>query len=382
MDKELFIKHSRYLSLLMSSGIRGTNPPLPFEGIDWEFLIKLSEKQDVILMISPAVKKLDVPDDAKELFKELHNFYLARITRQSIEADFILEALSNQNIRYIRMKGFHIKDYYPSDFMRSHTDVDLCLDKENLSKAKAVMESFGYSLKNVTDYHDEYEKDNFYIFELHSSLVSNEEKYAKVFHDPFLKSEIYQSNTDYRLKAEYLYLHLFFHLYHHFTTSGCGVRLFADFLVFDEYIKGVDFGFIESVIGKYNLTEFHTTLKKLLRYFFYGEEADNKTADIASYIFTSETTGIYKYHVASLGFFGKIKYFLKNWFPSAKDLAFRYPVLEKAPVLLPICWIRRIFYSLFFNRSAFKEQAESIRTASSQEYKNIKKVRQMAEKSE
>ena len=56
MDKDLFIKHSLYMSMLMASGIRGTDPPAPFEGIDWIFLIKLSEKQDVILMIAPAVK--------------------------------------------------------------------------------------------------------------------------------------------------------------------------------------------------------------------------------------------------------------------------------------------------------------------------------------
>ena len=380
MDKDLFIKHSLYMSMLMASGIRGTDPPAPFEGIDWIFLIKLSEKQDVILMIAPAVKKLSLPDDAKALFKELHNFYLARITRQSIEADVVLNSLSSNNIRYIKMKGFHIKDFYPADYMRSRTDIDLCLDKENLPKAKPIMESFGYTLKNTTDYHDEYEKDDFYIFELHSSLVSPKEKYAKIFSEPFSESETHQSDTDYRLKAEYLYLHLFFHLYHHFTTTGCGIRLFADFLVFKEYVKDADFGFIESIIKKYKMTEFYATLKKLLGYFFYGEKCEEHITNIASYIFINETTGVYKYHVASLGFFGKVKYFLKNWFPSAKDLSFRYPVLIKAPVLLPVCWIRRIFYSLFFNRSAFKQQAESIRTASSQEYKKIKNVRRMAEK--
>ena len=128
------------------------------------------------------------------------------------------------------------------------------------------------------------------------------------------------------------------------------------------------------------MTEFYTTLKKLLGYFFYGEDCDDRIINIATYIFRNQTTGVYKYHVASLSFFGKVKYFLKTWFLSAKDLSFRYPVLKKAPILLPVCWIRRIFYSLFFNPSAFKKQAGNIRTVSSQEYKEIKNVRQMAEK--
>ena len=380
MDKELFIKHSLYLSKLIASSIQGTDPPAPFEDIDWIFLIKLSEFQDTILMIAPAVKKLSLPDNAKALFKELHNFYLARIMRQSIETDTVLDSLNAQNIRYIKMKGLHIKDFYPDCYMRSRTDVDLCFDKENLSKTKSILEGLGYTLKNSTDNHDEYEKDDFYIFEMHSALVSPKEKYAKIFSKPFSKSEKHLSDSDYRLKAEYLYLHLFFHLYHHFTTTGCGIRLFADFLVFNEFVKDADFTFIETVISRYKMTEFYNTLKKLLGYFFYGEDCDDRIINIATYIFRNQTTGVYKYHVASLSFLGKVKYFLKTWFPTAKDLSFRYPVLKKAPILLPVCWIRRFFYSLFFNPSAFKKQAENIRTVSSQGYKEIKNIRQMAEK--
>jgi len=381
MDKDLFIRHSRYLCSLIFCSIRGTNPPLPFEGIDWNFLIKLSEKHNVILMISPVVKKLCLPDDAKANFYELYRFYLTRITRQNIESERVTDALSSHNIRFIKMKGLHIRNYYPSDIMRSFTDIDLCLDKENLQKAREIMEGLGYTLKNTTDFHDEYEKDGFYIFELHSSLVSEKEKHSNVFLDPFSKSEADLSSSDFRLKTEYLYLHLFFHLYHHFTTTGCGIRLFADFLVLETLTENLDFKLIESIIKSHRMSEFYATLKKLIRYFFYDEECEKSVSDIALYIFASETTGNYSHHVASLSFFGKVKYFLKNWFPPAKDLAFRYPVLNKAPVLLPVCWVRRFFYSLFFNRSAFKKQADSIRTASSEKYKSIRKVRRMSEKS-
>ena len=154
-----------------------------------------------------------------------------------------------------------------------------------------------------------------------------------------------------------------------------------DFLVYREKITDTDFEYIESILDKYSMSKFHKTLNKLLDYFFYEKEASDDLLKIAEYVFSNQPVGIYKYHVASLGFFGKIKYFLKNWFPSAKDLAFRYPVLEKAHVLLPVCWVRRIFYSLFFNRSAFKKQADNVKTALSREYKDIKEIRKTAEKS-
>lgn len=378
MNRNDFLKHSRYLSHLMSAAIKQTEPSTPFEGINWEFLIALAKKHDSLLMIEPALNKLSLPDEVRKAFNELKNFYLARIIRQNIEAENVLSRLEKQNIRYLKMKGSHIKDFYPDPLMRSFNDIDLLIDKENLLKAKPLMESLGYTLKNSVDYHDEYEKDSFYIYELHSSLVSKKEKYRKVFENPFEKAIQEKNSLGFKLRNEYLYLHLFFHLYNHFTSTGCGVRLFADFLVFREYIKDIDQKFIDSVIEKYKMTEFKATVDELTDYFFFGKEVSEKTEKIAEYIFTNETTGVYKFHVASFGFFGKIGFFLRNWFPKAKDLAFRYPVLEKHPVLLPVCWIRRIFYTLFFNRKAIKEQAESIKTVNSEEYKQIKEIRESA----
>lgn len=364
----------------MSSAIRQTDPPAPFEGINWDLLIALIEKHDSVLMVESAFFKLDLPDNARKNFNNLKNFYLARVVRQNIEAERVLSSLEAENIRYIKMKGSHIKEFYPDPLMRSFNDIDLLIDRENLSKANSLMINLGYELKNSVDYHDEYEKDSFYIYELHSSLVSKKEKYRKVFEKPFEKAVYGENNLSYKLRGEYLYLHLFFHLYNHFTSTGCGVRLFADFLVFSEYVKDVDWDCVNSVIRKQKMTEFKTTLDELVGYFFYGKEVSEKVEKIAEYIFTNETTGVYKFHVASFGFFGKIGFFLRNWFPKAKDLAFRYPVLEKYPVLLPICWLRRIFYTLFFNRKAIKVQADSIKTVNSEEYKRIKEIRKSAKK--
>lgn len=380
MEDSALIRYGKFLSSLISSVVLGTALPSPFEGLDWKKLFYLAKKQGVAVMVYPVVKKMNLPEDAMLLFEKNKHRMVARTTRQNIEAETVMSMLEANSIRYIRLKGSHIKRMYPFDYLRTFTDVDLCISESDREKARPVMESLGYTISNITDYHDEYEKDKFFIFELHSHIISPVASYSSVFDSPFTKAvPVEGSEYCYELNNEYLYLHLFFHLYKHFTATGCGIRLFADLLVYENYIDNPDWNFIESVIKEHNMFSFYITVKKLIRYFFYGEPFDKNIVAIAEYIFKNEPTGLYQHHVASLGFWGKIKYFLKNWFPSAKDLAFRYPVLEKAPVLLPVCWLRRIFYSLFFNRSAFKEQAESIRTASSEEYKLIKQIRQTAE---
>lgn len=380
MNKEKLISHCRYLTLLMASAIKKTPPPIPFEGIDWCFLIKLAEHHNTLLMIAPCLKKLNLPEKAQQLFKSLYNFYIARLTRQSIEAGVAMSALDNEKIRYLKMKGSHIKEYYPEEFMRSFNDIDLLVDSENREKAGNILKSLGYELKSTTDYHDEYEKDSFFIYEIHTRMVSQKEKYKGVFENPFEKSLAESQGSGYKLKSEYLYLHLFFHLYKHFTVTGCGIRFFADFLVFENYIKDADTELIFSVLKKYKMTGFYNTLKKLMAYFFEGKDADKNTEKIAEYIFTSSTTGDSMQDMANYSVAQKLRYFLKIWFPPAIELCKKYPVLKKAPVLLPVCWVRRGFSSLFLNRTSLKSHINEVRRVNSNEYKNIKKTRQIATK--
>lgn len=374
-----FLKYGRYLTSLIASVILNTTPPEPFENIDWFILFKLAKKHDVAVTIYPAIKNMALPDDAMQAFTKDRNRMVARTARQNIEAERVFAELEKNSIKYIKLKGSHIKNYYPEGCIRTFGDVDLCLTPEDREKARPIMEALGYSLENAIGYHDEYKKDNFYIFELHSSVVNYTMQYAPLFDDPFSKSVSCTNNEmGYVLKNEYLYLHLICHLYNHFIKTGCGIRLFADFLVFDQKIKDIDYRFVEKQLIAYGMQDFYNTFKNLMQYFFYNKKADNKLSKVALYILKSETNGIYKNKNASLGFWSKIGYFLKNWFPSAKDLAFRYPVLNKAPILLPVCWLRRIFYSLFFKRSSFKTQVQQIKELNSQEFKDIKKARDIA----
>ena len=377
-DKDL-LKYGKYITSLISSVVLNTAPPAPFEGIDWEKLFYLAKNHSIAIIIYPAVKDMDMPENVRLLFIKDKDRILARTTRQAIESDRVLRTLEDNNIEFIRLKGIHIKELYPAPYMRTFSDIDICLTEEGREKAKPIMKNLGYRLEGSLDFHDEYEKDDFYIYELHYPIVSTELFYSDVFSDPFTKSHpVSDSNLDFVLNNEYFYLHLFFHLHRHFVTRGCGVRLFVDLLVFQQNVKDVDYDFIKSVLKKYNMMDFYNSVQKLIDYFFFDKDASQSTLTIAKFILESRLNEDFNKRFANIGFWGKLKYLLKLWFPSAKELAFRYPVLNKAPILLPVCWVRRFFYSLFFNRSAFKKQADTIKEFNSDEYKEIKKARELA----
>lgn len=379
-DAEL-LKYGKYLTSLIASVILKTTPPAPFEGIDWKELFKLAKMHNTSVMIYPAIIRLELPEEVRTLFISDKNKMVARSTRQTIEAERIMSELERNSIKYIKLKGSHIRKMYPFDYMRTFSDIDLCLSETDQKKARPIMESLGYKFMGANDYHDEYERDDFYFFELHSHITSPSAFYSAVFNDPFSHAiAVNNSNFCYEFNNEYLYLSLFFHLHKHFVYTGCGIRLFVDLFVYENYVKDINWNFIKSILSEYDLLDFYKTVQKLNGFFFYNKNADKDTQAIAEYILKGQSSTNKDSFVANFNFWKKTKYLLKLWFPPAKDLSFRYPVLEKYPVLLPICWIRRFFYSLFFKRVAFKTQTNNIKRINSKEFKAIKKARKLATK--
>ena len=250
------------------------------------------------------------------------------------------------------------------------------------------MESLGYTLESSINYHDEYVKDNFFIYEIHSDVVSSKSNLYTLFITPFEKSTADQNNNlQFTLKPEYFYLNIVTHLYKHFVSEGCGLRLFSDIYVYKKAHPEIDFSFIENALKKHKLTEFHKNILNLTECFFENKQPSEELRQIALYVFKSGEYGNPKLKKLSwisstksnrLTFADKTKYFIKNWFPGVKILKRRYPVLEKAPFLLPVCWIRRIFYTIFFKRSAFKEQKDEIKRLNSDELKEAKRIRNLA----
>ncbi len=380
--------HGKYLASLIGHSLRGTIPASPPKDIDWVNLYKLSVHHNVTALIHPCVSTLDIPQEIRDKFNYDNHRHLAREARQELESRRVFAELLKNNIKFIKLKGIVIKNLYPMPHMRSSSDVDICVSKEDREKSRSIMESLGYKLDSSIDYHDEYSKDNFFIYEIHSDIMSPRSKLHNLFVNPMEKSVPDKTNDGSMiLSAEYFYLNLVIHLYKHFISEGCGLRLFSDLYLFRKKCGNIDIAFINNILEDYGLHDFHNTLLKLNTCFFEGNKYSEKLSVIADFIFKSGEYGdrnlkklswISSSKSANLTFSDKLRYFLSNWFPGVKTMKRRYPILEKAPVLLPVCWIRRVFYTIFFKHSALKEQREEIKRLNGQDLKEAKKIRILA----
>lgn len=385
---EVLCTYGKLLAQLMGHSIKGTAPIDTPPDTDWEKLYKLADFHNVTALIYPAVMKLDIPPEIKQKFIYDNHRFLAREARQEIESHRVFSALNEAGIPFLKLKGIVIKELYPMPHMRSAADIDICLTKENREKARPVMEELGYKLDSSIDYHDEYSKDDFFIYELHSDVMSPRSELYNLFINPFEKATIHNSNEmQLTLSNEYFYLNLVTHLYKHFISEGCGLRLFSDLYIFRRKCQSLDTAFITNLLKGYGLQHFHNTILQLNSCFFEGNEYTDKLRTLAEFVFKSGEYGsnnlkklswISSSKSANLTFFDKASYFLHNWFPGVRTMKKRYPVLKKAPFLLPLCWVRRIFYTIFFKRSALKEQKDEIKRLNAKELKEAKRIRSLA----
>ena len=387
MSNADILKHGTYMASLIGSVINGTAFRKPFEGMDWEYLYRLSGHHNILSLIFPAVSSMDIPKEVFHKFYYDNRLLLARSTRQEIETHQVFGVLNKAGIRFIKLKGIVIQNLYPKPYMRSHSDVDIYMTKDDRERAQALMKELGYTLTTTIDYNDEYKKDDFYLFELHSSLLTESSPYKALLAEPFKNVVQDADGVNFVLNDEYFYLHLLVHLLNHFLSGGCGIRQLCDIYIFEKTHPSLDLNLIEKKAEAFGLTVFLHTIRTLCTSLLEGKELTKDEKDIAAFIFSSGEYGSDNLkHISWLSkdkhitwtFTKKCRYFLKLWFPGANTLKKRYLILEKAPILLPVCWIRRIFYTIFFKRSSIKNQYEEIKRLNSDELKEAKRVRNLA----
>ncbi len=381
------IEYGRYIAKLIASSVNNSTPPEAFDGIDWEVLYQCATFHNVSALIFPSVSKLSVPAEVMDKFKYDNYRMVAREARQELESRRIFKLIGDNGIPFIKLKGITIKNIYPLPYMRTHSDIDICVSPSDRERCKQIMKDAGYKLDSSIDYHDEYSKDNFFIYEIHSSVMSLRSPFYSMFDDPFSKTKRDSDNTGYVFTDEYFYLSLFIHLYKHFISEGCGIRLFSDLYVFSKNHPDLDMGFIRDILKNYGLIEFYGHITRLCELLFDGGELDGRYAAISEFIFRSGEYGspelkriswISSDKSANISFSDKTRYFLGNWFPGVKVMSKRHPVLNKAPFLLPFFWIHRGFYTLFRRPHSLRKQRDEIKKMNSDEIKTAKHVRNLA----
>ena len=323
-------------------------------------LYALSKKHDLAHIISESLIKNNLMDENDEYCRRFQKDQFSAIFRDEqngFTLKGICDTLEKSKIPFIPLKGSVIKFYYPATWMRTSSDIDILIDKKNLSKAEESLVSHlsfapfkrtNHDSFSVTPYHT--------ILELHFDLIEhgkakNSRQVLARFWDNTQKYDQY--NYKYAVSDEMFYFYHIAHMAKHFETGGCGIKPFID-LWFLNHKKDFDVSKRNALLKEGGLLEFAKTCELLCEIWFGNGVHTDTTLKAQSYILFGGVYGnaanAIRFRNAQSG--GKLLLIIKRILPSYETMRGMYPYLIGRPLLLPFFHIKR------WCRIIFKKQTK------------------------
>ena len=350
-----FKNEFEYLLHLLRSVLAEAQPQEKPEALSFDKLFALAREHSVANMAFYAVEKLSVQPAEPLLseWRQLRDKAIVKDITQLTELELIGEAMSAGGVRFLPLKGSVLKGYYPQSDMRTMSDIDMLIDEENAEKVKEIMLSLGYSCEHFGyDVHDIYFKKPVMNVEIHRALFGEEgQEFREIFKDPMSMCEPTDS-AEHHFTDESFFAYIIAHAAKHYNEGGTGIRSFMDIWVYLN-AKGADIDLerVCTMLESSGYSGLARDFVQLSRIWFGGGESSEKYDKMTSYILSCGTYGTIQNSVENkVRANGKLHYMFRLIFPTFEHMKQHYPVLKKAPVLLPFCWLQRLVTKPFINR--------------------------------
>lgn len=344
-----------YLFHLLSCVMTDAQPDEKPEALSFQKIFDIAAEHSVANTAFYAIEKLSAKPD-EELMKkwsEARDKALMKDVIQSAEYQSICAAFSQRNIRFIPLKGVILKKLYPQSDMRLMSDIDMLIDQSSAKSAYETMLSLGYANKSRhVGIHDVYLKKPVMNVEIHRELFGiTGNEFNAIFKDPW-KLCSQHDGCLYKFDPNYFCVHMLAHCAKHYKAGGTGIRSFLDIWLFMHKCGGeLDMALIDSLLGSVGIKELCHDFIYLSEIWFGGAECSEKYEEMTRFILSSGTYGNFENRVEiQLKDKSKAKYVISQIFPPLAHMRSGYPILRKAPVLLPFCWIYRLIVRPFTSR--------------------------------
>ena len=358
----------RIIAPIIKSALNGEGCALP-SNFDIEQLIDLASEHQItnILYEGAVLCGVDIScNGMKRLFSRCcKNLMVSE--EQLYEISAVCDIFEQNGIKHMPVKGTVLKSRYPKSDMREMSDADILIDPSDYPKIKETMASLGYAEQMESDHDFTFTKGKV-TMEMHKYLVSASHKdMFEYFENVWERAQLVKGKKNrYELLPTENYIYIFMHLAKHYIDGGIGIKHITDMFILRD--DAYDKEYVISSLKKMNLDRFYNNITDLLCVWFDGKEANEITEHISEYIINSGAYGTYENHIISQtaggtsdknAKNGKLKRYMQLIFPPLANMKYAYPVLKKAPILLPFVWIYRWFAVLLGKRGNISNAKKS-----------------------
>lgn len=361
---------------LLKSAITQEEEVLP-EGFDLAQAYPLVKKHHMVTLIYDGAIRCGI-DRKSDVMGKLFRDYLQvlRISeKQMAQVERIFTAFEENGIDYMPLKGCKMKALYPKPELRIMGDADILIRMGQYEQIKPIMRSLGMEAKLESDHELVWKNDSLYL-ELHKRVIPVEHMDLYMEGQNGWEYAKQHEGNRYSMTAEDEFSYLFTHFTKHYRIGGIGCRHMVDLWVYLRSHPELKEESVMEMLGQTNLLEFYENIRRTIAVWFEGTPETKKTDFITEFIFNSGSWGTVESNAMSRAVrfsshakdqaHGKWNYIRQTLFPSRDMLHFKYrfKFLDKAPFLLPLVWVIRIFDKLFVECGVLKRQSRSLKLVS------------------
>lgn len=242
-------RHERVFIDLLRAGMWETAVQLPEDFDQWDKVASLAKGQSVMgvigkqMMTVPQISQSLSPE-MRQKVKQLTFSYMHSHTLLNKTLVNVVNALRENGIESVVLKGQAIARNYPQPDLRQCGDIDLYVGCENSVKTYETLAPLAVSIedKSLAEHGKHYD------VVMERGVKVEVHRYTDIFVSARL-SRIYQEASDkgttqnlvpidfagttvYTLADDFNAFYIFNHLFQHFMVSGIGLRQFCDWMMF------------------------------------------------------------------------------------------------------------------------------------------------------
>lgn len=290
----------------------------------------------------------ELPEQLRAELKTLYAASIKQNIQQTYEGDRALEALAEAGLDCIGLKGWELQKLYPRQIARQMADLDILVSPYEFKRIKDVMDKLDFHSGSETSWkHDSFLKQNVHI-EMHKRLTDDSGVIRDWEQTIWQRAIPTETAHIFRMSPEDFYVFHFVHLHKDFMNGKLGLRRVLDTWLLQR--QDLDLAAARATLEGFGMGAFHDQMVKVSRAALGEAELDEDSEILLRHAFTYGIYGTEESYKAgriaamSHGSLqsGKVRSAVSAVFLPYSRMKAQFPVLNRWPVLLPLCWARRI----------------------------------------
>ena len=352
----------KYFLEMVSASIQGLPIPSCPENISGDLIYKLSVRNAVqgILYLAVQSGAVTLSAETEAKLQKSYMAILAREATQQEEIEYIRSAFNEKNIEFMFLKGTHLKSLYPVPEMRFMVDMDILVKEKNMNKGGELILARGFTQEMNNGKDIVLVKKPFLTIELHKMLFVEDYFMHDYFTSVWNRVELV-NGCEYKMPLNDLYVYTLAHLTEHYLEAGSCFRPLMDLYLMEKAYSKLDFDYINKQFEIIGIEKFAKKIRQLYKCAFDGAEYNDDLVLMENYIvFGAPVNNASEVSKVARTNKSKSKRFMESAFPNLKHMKLKYPILEKAPFLLPIFWVVRFFEFVFLKKGSLEQKQSAI----------------------